>query len=361
MKKISLLTLIVLDLVSRGIMAQIIETPANTALTLTSDVSLPLGKSLQVDGIPFLRLLAANTGNVMMGIGAGQTNVSGKLNTFIGQQAGFNAVADSNTFVGFQAGFSTTTGKSNTFFGANAGRGNSMGSRNTFVGRNTGLNSSNGDDNVYLGHNAGQYDQGSRNTFLGQGARVIVTSASPLQNATALGSNAQVSASNSVILGNRANVGIGTTAPQTKLEIVNDEDDKSGLRLSKLTSASSPTLNTNQFLTVDAQGDVVLSSYTLKIDSAKQWSDTVLEKDYALKSLTDVERYITEYKHLPGIPSAAEVVKQGVDITYLNAKLLEKIEELTLYMIELKKADQQKDKRIEQLEKQVLQPNTSHP
>ncbi|AUD06405.1 hypothetical protein [Spirosoma pollinicola] len=64
---------------------------------------------------------------------------------------------------------------------------------------------------------------------------------------------------------------------------------------------------------------------------------------------------------MPAIPSIAEVVKQGVDITYLNTKLLEKIGELTLYMIEFKKAYQQKGKRIEKLEEQALQSSTFHP
>ena len=63
------------------------------------------------------------------------------------------------------------------------------------------------------------------------------------------------------------------------------------------------------------------------------------EKGYPLKSLGEVEQHIKKTGHLPGVPSAVEVVEQGVDVAGMDAKLLEKVEELTLYLIELKKAN----------------------
>ncbi|TVR77379.1 MAG: hypothetical protein EA412_11265 [Chitinophagaceae bacterium] len=54
-------------------------------------------------------------------------------------------------------------------------------------------------------------------------------------------------------------------------------------------------------------------------------------------SLDEVETFIQTYRHLPGIPSAKEVVKTGIDVAEMNALLLEKIEELTLYVLELRK------------------------
>lgn len=63
---------------------------------------------------------------------------------------------------------------------------------------------------------------------------------------------------------------------------------------------------------------------------------------YHLRSLSSVAAYVGQHGHLPNVPSAAEVVKEGVDLVKMNATLLEKIEELTLYSIELeKKASQQ--------------------
>ena len=63
------------------------------------------------------------------------------------------------------------------------------------------------------------------------------------------------------------------------------------------------------------------------------WADYVFDKEYNLKSLTEVEKFISKNKHLPEIPSAKEVYKDGIDVAQMDAKLLMKIEELTLYLI----------------------------
>jgi hypothetical protein len=67
------------------------------------------------------------------------------------------------------------------------------------------------------------------------------------------------------------------------------------------------------------------------------WADFVFEPDYKLRPLKDLENYILQYKHLPDIPSALEVEKNGIDLGDNQAMLLKKIEELTLYVIELRK------------------------
>ena len=63
------------------------------------------------------------------------------------------------------------------------------------------------------------------------------------------------------------------------------------------------------------------------------WPDFVFDKDYQLLSLAEVETYIETQGHLPGIPSAEEATANGVNLAEINAKLLQKIEELTLYVI----------------------------
>ena len=73
------------------------------------------------------------------------------------------------------------------------------------------------------------------------------------------------------------------------------------------------------------------------------WPDYVFAKDYKLRSLEETERHIKEKGHLQGIPSAKEVKTNGVNLDEMNAKLLEKIEELTLHLIE-------KDKQLKKLE-----------
>lgn len=67
------------------------------------------------------------------------------------------------------------------------------------------------------------------------------------------------------------------------------------------------------------------------------WSDFVFNKDYQLMPLAELESYINTNKHLPEIPTADEVAKDGIDVAEMDAKLLQKIEELTLYVIQLEK------------------------
>ncbi len=70
------------------------------------------------------------------------------------------------------------------------------------------------------------------------------------------------------------------------------------------------------------------------------WPDFVFADDYKLRTLNEVEKYINENNHLPDVPSEKEVLENGVNIGEMNSTLLRKVEELTLYMIELKKENE---------------------
>ncbi|OKS87278.1 hypothetical protein [Mucilaginibacter polytrichastri] len=72
----------------------------------------------------------------------------------------------------------------------------------------------------------------------------------------------------------------------------------------------------------------------IKMDLSVPTPDYVFDKDYDLTTLKDVKAYIDKNHHLPEIPSAAQVAKDGINLGEMNAKLLKKIEELTLYLIE---------------------------
>jgi hypothetical protein len=82
------------------------------------------------------------------------------------------------------------------------------------------------------------------------------------------------------------------------------------------------------------------------------WPDYVFEKDYELQPLNEVEQYINEHKHLPNIPSAKEVETDGLNLGEMNKLLLQKVEELTLHLIEQQKVLEAQQKRIEALENQ---------
>ncbi len=122
---------------------------------------------------------------------------------------------------------------------------------------------------------------------------------------------------------NTRNIGIGTTNPDAKLTV------KGNIH--------------TQEVKVDLNGAVA--------------PDYVFKEDYKLKPLDQVQAYIKQNGHLPNIPSAAEMEKEGILLKEMNLKLLEKIEELTLYVLEQQKEieverakNKELEKRLEQLE-----------
>lgn len=81
--------------------------------------------------------------------------------------------------------------------------------------------------------------------------------------------------------------------------------------------------------------------------------DYVFDKNYALTSLPDTEKYIKKHKHLPGIPSAKEMEANGINLSEMNMKLLEKVEELTLHLIKINTKVERLENENEQLKKQL--------
>ena len=100
-----------------------------------------------------------------------------------------------------------------------------------------------------------------------------------------------------MVVNSEGYVGIGTTTPSNKLDVAG---------------------------TIRAE--------EVKVETG--WADYVFFEDYDLKSLDEVSNFISENGHLPNIPTAKEVKQNGIKLGEMNAKLLEKIEELTLYLIE---------------------------
>jgi len=121
------------------------------------------------------------------------------------------------------------------------------------------------------------------------------------------------------------------------------------------------SFGTNQGLFQDAFGNVGIGTVNpdsrlavkgtihateIKVDQSVPTPDYVFDKDYDLVSLKYVKSYIDQNHHLPEMPSAEQVAKDGINLGEMNAKLLKKIEELTLYLIE-------KDKEISKLRTDV--------
>ena len=80
-------------------------------------------------------------------------------------------------------------------------------------------------------------------------------------------------------------------------------------------------------------------------------ADYVFEDNYNLKSLSEVESYVKENKHLPGMPSASEFAEKGMSVSEMSNKLLEKVEELTLHLIQLEKENKALKAEMELMKK----------
>jgi hypothetical protein len=91
------------------------------------------------------------------------------------------------------------------------------------------------------------------------------------------------------------------------------------------------------------------------IQDSTLWGDYVFEENYALKPLEELETQIKAHKHLPGIPTATEIAQDGIVIGDMQKRMMVKIEELTLYVIEQHKKLAAQEARISQLEVQLRQ------
>ena len=101
---------------------------------------------------------------------------------------------------------------------------------------------------------------------------------------------------------------------------------------------------------VDILGNLIISGECTEVDGACA-PDYVFEPDYDLPSLAELSAFITENKHLPNVPSAAEIESSGVNMRQFNFKLLEKIEELVLYTLDQQQTIDALTARLEALEK----------
>ncbi len=88
----------------------------------------------------------------------------------------------------------------------------------------------------------------------------------------------------------------------------------------------------------------------LKVQLKGAWPDYVFADNYELKPLSEVEAHIKSEKHLPGIPAAAELEKEGLEVGDMQKRMMEKIEELTLYVIKINKENEALKQRVELLE-----------
>ncbi|SUJ02441.1 Uncharacterised protein [Sphingobacterium spiritivorum] len=86
----------------------------------------------------------------------------------------------------------------------------------------------------------------------------------------------------------------------------------------------------------------------IKVET-NNWPDYVFVEEYKLTPLAEVETFIKANKHLPDIPSAKEIEEEGLSVGEMNKLMMKKIEELTLYLIEVKKESEQHKKENQEM------------
>jgi len=280
----------------------------------------------------FKNVRSAN--GTFIGSSAGYNHTQGNNNTFVGMQSGYKSISSAfNTFLGMRSGFETTTGSQNVFLGSYSGRFNTTGIGNLFAGYTAGYKLVGSNYNTMLGYQSGyNMTEGGNNTFLGKRTGYAKTSGI---NNTFLGANAgenNITGNGNVFIGNRVGYNeagsnrlyIDNSATVTPLIYGNFSSNQVGI--------NTTTIPTGYAMAIDGK----IMAEEVRVQLSENWPDYVFEPTYDLMPLNELKQYIKENKHLPEIPSATEVEKDGgVDVGEMNRLLLKKVEELTLHVIQL--------------------------
>jgi len=185
-----------------------------------------------------------------------------------------------------------------------------------------------------------------------------------------------------LLINGLGNIGIGTVAPQTKLDVAGGitasseshyylgsyVDPVVGVGFAVKVGANGIAVNGNSVfndgLSIGTQtmptgykfavnGSAIATSITVMLKS--NWPDYVFKPTYQLRPLTEVKEYIDQHQHLPEIPSADEIAKDGLNLGEMNKLLLKKVEELTLYLIEKDSEIKEQKATVNKLQEQVTQ------
>ncbi len=325
----------------------------------------------------------AGNENAFFGMNTGYSNTTGSFNSFFGKEAGTgNTTGQDNSIFGAAAGPNNTAGSYNLFIGAGAGASNTTENNNSFIGTYSngtagvtnataigyratvtqsnslvlggvkGINNATAEINVGIGvtnpdrqltvegsQALGRFRRfndttsGHAPAFLFERARGTQAQATDISAGDTLGKvqfRGRVAgnypeygvfafiatdtnqsgryaffdsdlATERVSILNTGNVGIGTTTPTERLQVV---------------------------------GNLKVSGQILYGSAETEVPDYVFEAGYRLMPIDELQTFIAKEKHLPNVPASAEIKKDGLNLSEFQMKLLEKIEELTLYTVQ---------------------------
>jgi len=257
--------------------------------TTTGSLNLAMGSASLTNNI-------SGNANIAIGHASLFTNSVGINNVGIGTDALFNANSNGNTAVGKSTLVSLQSGINNVAIGLNAGRLVVTGSNNVFIGSNSGFNET-GSDKLYISNS---------------------NTANPLIKGEFNNKNLKI------------NTGSTTSSTVGFLAIGNFD---AGFSMPGTLNA---TQNSYRLIVQDG---IITEKVKVALKTTADWADYVFEPEYLNKmmSLEQVEKFAKENKHLPNVPSAQQLKDNGMDVGETSKMFMEKIEELTLYMIELNK------------------------
>jgi hypothetical protein len=360
----------------------LLETTNNTTrLELIGQENLIIGEGAGLNNTANLPT-AEGVRNVYLGFEAGKSNLEGYGHTFVGYQAGEQS--NDNVFataVGWRAGWKTQ-GNFNAYFGRATALNNVLGEENTFIGDGAG-HSSSGSGNIFLGFDAGADEAGDNKLYIDNSDTstplihgdfdtntltvndnlvstnattdqlivnntLMLNTTSPtasmhinLPSSETVGARIQVAGSTKFSVHNNGGISMGTYLTN------NLSVPSNGLYVSGNVNLGNSTLHPTFRLTVDGK----VACEEVNVELSEDWPDYVFEEEYDRMSLAELQKFIIEKKHLPGIPTAKEVKADGVFVGQMQKMMMEKIEELTLYIIEINEKNIQLEKEVELLKK----------
>lgn len=309
--------------------------------------------------------------NYSTAIGEGAANTGGEYITVIGSDALLrNTSGLNNVVVGYNAMSQNTEGRSNVAIGANSGNLSVATDSSVLIGESAGSNLSGYNSLIIRGANNNLIYGDFKSGKIGIGTTNSLTSS--LNITSVNNNNSKISFIDGFdVNGNPVNCGFGVLPNQFNYHTMNLNyshvflaGGKNGNGTESVTElmrvqgngnvgigtkqpSAKMTVNGNVLIgdpsisvtpatyNLSVQNGILTEKFTVELSKANGWADYVFDPKYSLKSIDEVLLNIKKDKHLYAIPSEKEIMKNGINVSDMHVKLLEKVEELYLYAIQL--------------------------
>jgi hypothetical protein len=375
--------------------ANTISTANNTFLGFAAGSSNTSAQNNTFVGTNAGYTITTGNSNTSLGSQSGFFTPDASFNTAIGYYAGYQAGGSSSLFAGYHSGMANTGGN-NVFLGESAGESSGAAANTVAVGFKAGINAT-GSNNVYLGAYAGSGETGTNKLYIENSnnlttpliygdfasnqvsinTKPVSGSALTVKGTTyvdgPLKSTADVSVGTGLYLRDpNPRIVLSDNIPYLQIYEANNElpsgikaggsliaDDvtyanpaSNDLIVKGHIGIGTPLLNNPNNYALAVNGAIGAQDLRIENNSAT-WPDYVFSKGYNLPRIAEVEKYVAENNHLEGVPSAEEVQKNGHSVADMDAILLKKVEELTLYIIQQQKQLEAQQKELDALKKQL--------